>query len=250
MFTYSNQLLLPYTHSCSPDWEKNDSQELFYNNLQIQPDNWYYRQNTVRYTWNSNGYRCPEWDNIHWSSSNILMGCSYAQGMGVDDADTISAQVSNGVNLAQSGTNVYTIQYNTLRLLDLGIRPKSVKIIVPDLARSVYWGSEDWVDLTPHDLEIRGHSLTPQVRDYYNSWLSIAPNAELQSYMTIRSVQALWSAAGVSCDLYHNWMLADSKFVTAPLLPEPIDQARNINHRGFAHPGRKTLQQWADFIYG
>ena len=249
MHAYSSQLLLPYHHPHSPLWEKNDSQALYLENLKIQPWDWYYRNHSVRYTWNSNGYRCPEWEDISWSESHVLMGCSYAQGMGVDDSDTISAGITGGVNLAQSGSNAYIIQYNSLRLLDAGIRPRSVKIIIPDLTRSVYWGTEDWVDLTVHDLNLRGSALPSPVRDYYQGWLAHSPNAELATYMVMRGVQALWRAAGVSCDLYHHWMPYDSKFVMAPTLPEPVDHARDCTPKGFAHPGPKTLALWRAYMY-
>lgn len=249
MHEYSGQLLLPYAHPHAPLWEKNDSQPLYQQNLKIQPLDWYYRNHTVRYTWNTNGYRCPEWENVSWAESHVLMGCSYAQGLGVDDADTISAGVDHGVNLAQSGSNAYTIQYNSLRLIDAGLRPRSVKIIIPDLTRSVYWGTEDWVDLTVHDLEIRGSSLPKPVRDYYQGWLAHSPNAELATYMVMRGVQALWQAVGVSCDLYHHWMPYEPAFVMAPKLPEPIDYARDCTPQGFAHPGPKTLAQWRAYMY-
>lgn len=177
------------------------------------------------------------------------MGCSYAGGLGVDDSETISAGVSHGVNLAQSGSNSYVIQYNTLRLIDAGIRPRSVKIIIPDLTRSVYWGTEDWVELTAHDLQSRGSSLVPAVRNYYQGWLAHSPNAELATYMTVRGVQALWQSVGVACQLYHHWMPYDSKFVLAAQLPEPIDHARDCQPEGFAHPGPKTLALWREFMY-
>ena len=244
MHVYSSQLLLPYHHPGAPQWEKNDSQDLYQKNLLTQPDSWHYRHHSVSYTWNTNGYRCAEWDSVDWSLSHVIMGCSYAQGLGIDDSDTISAGVPNGVNLAQSGSNAYVIQYNSLRLIDAGIRPRSVKIIIPDLTRSVYWGTQDWVDLTAHDLKLRGHGLNTSVRDYYQGWLAHSPNAEQATYMTVRSTQALWQAVGVDCELYHHWMPYDSKFIIAPQLPQPVDLARDC-----VHPGPITHSLWRDFIY-
>lgn len=248
MHVYSSQLLLPYKHPHAPDWENHDSHELFQKNLQQQPQSWPWRNRRIRYTWNSNGYRCAEWANIDWSQSHVLMGCSYVMGLGVDDDDVITAGVKGGVNLGQCGTNVYTIQYNSLRLIDAGHRPLSVKIIIPDLARNVYWGSIDWRDLTPHDFVIRGDGLVAEVRQYYQSLLAIEPMAEQMSYMTMRTTQALWHSVGVSCDLYHHWLPQNPKFIMASILPKPVDNARDFSG-DYAHPGPATLDIWRSIMY-
>lgn len=248
MYSYSDQLLLKYNHS-STQWETNDSYQLYQYNLTRQPADWYYRNNTVKYSWNTNGYRAAEWQDIDWANSHVVMGCSYAMGAGVDDSDTISAHIPNGINLAQSGTSVYAIQYNTVQLIDSGIRPKSVKIIIPNLSRMTYWGDVDWIDLTPHDLSIRGSQLVKPVRDCYTGWLHIPPNAEQHGYMSIRATQALWQSSGVVCDLYQHWAPENPRFSQGVQLPEPIDQARDINNNNFAHPGRETLKLWANIIW-
>lgn len=249
MYSYSDHMLLTYTHSSSK-WETNDSEALYQTNLKRQPADWYYRNNSVNYSWNSNGYRAPEWNTINWEQSHVLMGCSYAMGSGVDDCDTISSQVPNGVNLGQSGTSLYAIEYNTIRMIDAGIRPLTVKIIMPNLARLTYWGDVDWIDLTPHDLSVRGDQLVSPVRDCYTGWLAIKYNAEQHGYMAARAIQALWKANGVACDLYQHWAPENPVFNQGYQLPEPIDQARDINSNNFAHPGRKTLQLWANILYG
>jgi hypothetical protein len=38
----------------------------------------------VTYTTNSDHYRCPEWDQIDWNSSILILGCSVVFGVGVD----------------------------------------------------------------------------------------------------------------------------------------------------------------------
>lgn len=249
MHTYTPDLLLKYNHA-STLWETNDNASLYEYNLQHQPANWYYRNNTVEYAWNSNGYRCADWEHIDWARSHVLMGCSYAMGHGVAESDCISSQIDNGVNLAQSGTSITAIQYNTIRLLQAGIRPKSVKIIVPNIARLTYWGLDAWLDLTPHDLSARGEYLVPHVRNCYTGWLALDPNAEQHGYMTALSVQALWAAAGVACDLYQHWAPENPCFNLGTQLPSQIDLARDVNLNGFAHPGRQTLKLWSDVIYG
>jgi len=249
MYSYTDDLLLKYLHP-STLWETNDSAELYEYNLVHQPANWYYRNNTVKYAWNSNGYRTPEWADIDWASSHVLMGCSYAMGHGVSESDCITSQISNGVNLAQSGTSISAIQYNTIRLIQAGIRPASVSVIVPNISRLTYWARDSWLDMTPHDLRQRGEYLVPHVRDCYSGWLALDPNAEQHGYMTAVSVQALWTSAGVACNLYQHWAPEMACFDLGTQLPQQVDNARDVNLNGFAHPGRLTLKLWADVIYG
>lgn len=249
MHLYTSDLLLKYNHPSSL-WEANDSLDLYNYNLEHQPADWYYRNNSVEYNWNANGYRASEWAEIDWANSHVLMGCSYAMGLGVAEEDTITRQIANGVNLGQCGTSVQALQYNTIRLLACGIRPKSVKIIVPNIARFTYWSKDTWHDVTPAYLESKGDQLRPYVRDCYSAWLAQDPNAEQQGYMTALSLQALWLSAGVACDMYQHWTPQDPSFNIGIPLPDPIDLARDLNPNGFAHPGRLTLKEWADVIYG
>jgi hypothetical protein len=174
------------------------------------------------------------------------MGCSHAMGLGLTDQDTVSAQIPQAVNLAQPAVSVYHIQYNTLKLIDQGIRPLSVDILVPELARAVYWAQNDWVDITVHDFLTRSHELAPPVQQYYHGLTAISPHAELMAWMTIRSVKALWQSHGVDCRLWGLWINNTIQFEHT-LMP-PIDQARDLDQSGHAHPGRLTHQQWAQQI--
>lgn len=246
MHIYDSQLLLPYNHKSS-SWFATDSQDLYVKNLSTQPRDWLYRQQSVSYQFNSNGYRAPEWNLIDWTQSHLIMGCSHAMGVGIDQQHTLAAEIPYAVNLAQPGVSIYHIQYNTLRLIDQGIRPRSVQILIPDLHRSTYWGLVDWADLTPHDFAVRGQGLRDHVRCYYQGMISQDPQAQQMAAMTARSVKALWTAQGIDCDLWDLWF-TDKKFHTGRRLSEPVDQARDIDAQSQAHPGIHTVQHWADQI--
>lgn len=248
MISYTTDLLLPYKHT-SGSWLSTDSQALYTHNLQRQPADWYYRTNSVEYTWNSNGYRAPEWSDIVWSDTRLLMGCSFALGLGVRAEDMITGGVERAVTLAQCGISIANIQYNTIRLIDAGIRPLRVDVIIPPQTRAVYWAESDWADLTVQDLLARGDGLTASVRDYYQGYLALDPNAEFNSYMAGRSVQALWQSAGVECTLWHTPLEFDPRFKLGEILPPIVDQARDVGFDGTAHPGRQTLALWRDCLY-
>ena len=78
----------------SPDFCGTDDHATFERNLQLQPPDWQWRTKKIKYSVNSTGYRCPEWDQIDWSESILIFGCSQVFGIGVDDADTISDNLS------------------------------------------------------------------------------------------------------------------------------------------------------------
>lgn len=243
MHTYSPDLLLPYYHP-STEWLSTDSAALFQHNLTVQPESWFYRYNTVTYTFNSNGYRCAEWNQIDWYSSTVLMGCSIAMGVGLTDSETITAYWENGVNLAQPGISLGHIHYNSLRLIDQRIRPKKVNIIIPQHSRTVYWSQRDWVDLTAHDFDQRGSALNPAVQDFYRGYIAFDTHVEIQAELTARSIKALWNSVGVDCALYS---LTPVNY--AQLLPAAKDPARDIDPVTGAHPGRLTVAGWSRFIW-
>ena len=92
----------------------------------------------VKYTLNSQGYRCPEFGEIDWSNSLITLGCSNTLGIGVDDKLTYSHQLQKNldipvVNLGQGGVGMWHIVYLARSLAKL--KPKHVVLQVPNPAR-------------------------------------------------------------------------------------------------------------------
>jgi len=76
-----------------------DNEDNFKSNLKLTDENWYYRNNEVKYTLNSFGYRTKEFDEIDWKNSIVIFGCSSVQGIGVDDSHTISSFLEKEINL-------------------------------------------------------------------------------------------------------------------------------------------------------
>ena len=73
---------------------------------------------SVSYKLNSQGYRCPEWNDIDWASSHLLFGCSVVQGIGLNDADTLDQELVKllnepVVNLGVGGGSLPFILANT-----------------------------------------------------------------------------------------------------------------------------------------
>lgn len=226
----SRNLLLPQDHP--EGFLSMDSKTEFEYNLLKQPDDWIYRSKPVNYTWNSNGYRCPDWEDINWEDSIVVMGCSLIVGEGLDDSDTISAKMSTFldtpvINLGVPAGSPDIIYYNTLRLIDAGIKPKAVCILSPSWQRTTYFGekSENLGLWTLEDTDKR-----PIYREYYRKYIELPFNAEIHGYMSVRGAYESWKSAGVTVNVWGDHELSPD-----------IDKARDC-----AHPGIKTIELWAD----
>lgn len=251
MYVYNKQLLLPAKEN-NRHFSGQDSNHLFQKNLECQPADWYYRNHNVEYTWNSNGYRAPEWDMVDWNNSHIVMGCSYVAGVGLTDSDTLASRLSTElnepvVNLGYGSSGVATLAYNSLRLIDTGIRPLSVTLVIPNMSRLTMFQDTDTLHLLPSFFaHNNNHS---SFKNMYETWIGIGPNAEMYSLMLMRGVIANWTNAGVPLVVKH-WM-HESHYDWQRLgtcLPSHVDWARDILNDVHGHPGRKTTQVWASII--
>lgn len=238
--------LLPQEQS-SNLWAGSDTEALYQTNCQRRPPGW--REQSLRYTWNKEGYRAPEWNTIKWSLSHVIMGCSFVLGIGVDDSDTLPSQLSHilgepTVNLGYAGGSCQVIQYNTLRMIELGWIPKSITIIIPELARMTYFDNT-----APRNLMPLSQGSKDQA-SFYRYWLRSPGHAELYSRMAILGAEALWAKHHVPVVLRHWHHNPQEGSQMAPYLVPAHDLARDIMPTGtgswYAHPGPKTLTTWAE----
>lgn len=93
----------------------------------------------VKYTLNSQGYRCPELIDIDWNNSILAFGCSHTFGLGVDDTDTWPYQLSKildhpVVNLGTPGAALWSLVPN-IKTIAQSFDLKSVILQVPESNR-------------------------------------------------------------------------------------------------------------------
>lgn len=119
-----------------------DSPEKWRQNSKIMGKGWEYRNKTLNYTVNSQNYRAPEWDQIDWANSVVIYGCSFVFGEGLDDRDTIAAQLEQiinrpVINLGASGTGAQWQLINQTLLLTNFCEPWATVTIWPSVSRTV-----------------------------------------------------------------------------------------------------------------
>ncbi len=215
-----------------------DSEDLLEKNLKTMPADWPWRNKTVRYTRNSQGYRAPDWSKINWEESILLFGCSFVYGVGISDEDTCSYQLThlqnkNVINLGVPGSGPMIQWANTTILRNNGITPRAVIYMWPSSNRTTLflnneealnfgpWSEEKWaIEMLLHP----SHGI-----EYlkYAKW----------------SVDAMWS-----CPVLHYCLnsstcnaIENIKFLSL----QPKDRARDWNGKN-SHPGPLTNKQWAE----
>jgi len=101
---------------------------------------------SIEYNLNSQGYRCCEFTEDVFDS-NWLVGCSYAQGTGVSEHDSLAGALSRVVqepvlNLAQGGTGIRWACDQIVTLVNQGLRPRRLAVVWADPQRWPWVGSQ------------------------------------------------------------------------------------------------------------
>lgn len=248
--TMKQDSLLAYVHELAtpgvpsfPNWYANDSEEHFYDNINQQPSNWYYRYVPVHYSINANGYRCPEWKDVNWSESIVIIGCSIVMGVGVDDIDTLSARLEEQlnvpvINLGTGGSSNQLMLYNSLRLIENNIKPKAVSAVFSDPGRVSIFNDVRAQPIGPW-VHQKGMYRPKEEKEFYNFWTGIGNNADIHGTMSAKAVELVWKSQGVpflGLQVYGDWC-PDMGYQK---LTDPIDLARDLEHGGI-----ETQKKWA-----
>jgi hypothetical protein len=130
-----------------------DSEENYLANLKTQPDDWYYRENKVEYSFNSYGHRSKEIKELDFDNYLLFIGCSHTQGVGVKLENTYPHIISKNFkcdyyNLGMSATGIDVLEYNLLTwFFKFNKRPKAVIAQLPDHSRflSCYPGYDNLI---------------------------------------------------------------------------------------------------------
>jgi hypothetical protein len=217
-------------------WTGSDTRELFEQHLRKQPADWYYRTRPVLYQYNSNNYRCPEWADIAWQDSWVVLGCSIVEGVGLALDDCIPSQLSQMIkspviNLGVGASGLDVTMFNSIRLLEAGIRPKGVVLLhgVHNLSRFAIFSPTrvmlvgNWILDRPNN---------EPLDTLYKLWTTHTNNAEAHSQMNLEGAIALWKCANIPVFSVN---IKDLSAIS--------DYARDLQH-----PGRITAKDWSQRI--
>lgn len=238
----SIQLLTSHWHGLEhepPYFYGTDSRELYEHNLRVQPKEWSWRDRPVRYTVNSQGYRCPEWDRIDWANSILMFGCSYQFAPGVDDSETMSHQLSKAmnlpvVNLGQGATDDLFQWANSTLLYSQGVRPRAVVYLWPGQSRlSEFTGNgsvRNWGPWNAH--------LNPMAAN----WIVNETHTRAMLELLALNVELLWDCPVLQ---YYAYNYGPESWGRIGSWGCVIDQGRDLGLTGAYHPGPETLRGWA-----
>jgi hypothetical protein len=123
------------------DFVGGDHEGKFKENLNTQPDDWYYRTRKITYSYNSLGHRCKDVEDIDLDNYLLFAGCSHAEGIGLELEKTYSYLVAEMLgcdyyNLALGGSGIDLMTHNLTmwnnRILK---KPKALIILWPHETR-------------------------------------------------------------------------------------------------------------------
>jgi hypothetical protein len=251
--TYPNSsCLLPHWQNSS-QWCHSDSEELYLQNCANPPAGWLWKDRQVEYHWNREGYRAPNWESIIWPSVHVVMGCSFVLGVGIDENETLSHQLSLElgepvINLGFQLASAQVIMYNTMRMQELGWKPNTVTIIIPELSRMTYFEDEHVISLYP-DTSLKTIDRTEDYTKFFQMWTNTPKHAELYARMAIKGAQSIWHSQGVPVVLRHFRLQPKEQSIMAPCLATCIDRGRDLQLHPvghyYGHPGPLTQKIWA-----
>jgi hypothetical protein len=219
-----------------------DTPEQWRKMLTIKPQDWLWRdpRRTVLYTLNSQGYRCPEFDTIDWPNSTVILGCSNVFGDGVDNSQTISANLSRisgrpVINLGQGGTGTQFHLHNQCLLNEHYPTPWAVVVLWPDSSRDTLYQD-------PGATPLRGGSwnMTMNSSSY---WYNQGANADTLAWMASRLSRAIWQGRSQYVEAVWNREQAETLGIPCiyDLLVEP-------GARDGVHPGPTATENVARWI--
>jgi hypothetical protein len=183
---------------------------------------------------NSQGYRCPEFNDILWEDSILMFGCSHVFGVGLIDEETAAHQLSllikqPVINLG-IGASSCTYQWvNSTILRKHHISPKAVIYNWPESSRQSIFYDKD-----QYETKAMGWWSAESEPTYSGILLDPFHSKHITSYMR-DNIDLLWQ-----CPVLHYSI--EYVYGTQQLISR-ADLARDNSHAG-----PKTNKIWAETI--
>lgn len=227
-----------HTISETTEWVGGDLQEQYSENVLNQPNNWYYKNKKITYSFNKYGHRCKDIEDIDLSNYILVLGCSHTVGVGLELKKTFPYLIANELqcdyyNLSLSATGIDVIEYNLLTWLRrVNKSPKAIIIQWPDHTRfaSYFPGHENIVEKGAWTEDIDNMKLIVNSEEvgFFNA----------RKLLTLNLIKNIATCPVISC-------IFSSQAVFDPynLYLRRIDKARDLNHAGI-----KSHKNWAKLL--
>jgi hypothetical protein len=189
-----------------------------------QAKSWHYRTAHVGYQLNKHGYRTYDFNKIDWADSIVIFGCSHAFGVGLDDLNTLSSQLSKIVgrpviNLGMGGTSIMYALHNSIILRNGYPIPRGIIHLWSSTDRSTYYYK--------NNLHHYGHwNMTPN--SYGDTWAEDIVHGESHAVIASMTSKLLWQ----DTHYYEASYFKDTaKLLKCSWIPQ-VDRARDLKHPG------------------
>lgn len=225
------------TTNKTEQWEGDGALVNYQNALKEMPNDWYYRDAPVSYTYNSLGHRSKDIENVDLDNYILFIGCSHTMGIGME-ADKIYphllAQKLNCdyYNLALGATGMDIVLHNlTIWFTTVAKKPKALIIQWPDITRLTTGSSI-------HNLEPRGLWYN---NEEYNRFVSLGMDIE---FFEARKLMAHYIVQSFQVPTVYFGLEKVIPFDESTIIEPIIDKARDLGH-----PGIKSHQLFAESIH-
>lgn len=190
------------------------------------PRQWAY--DNIVYDYNRIGFRCPDFKQIDWENSIVVLGCSCTVGIGLAEQHTVTSQIEKltgvpTINLGVSGSAIDHACWNSFILLNRFPKPKAVVHLWTQIDR--------YSDITKNG-----------VRTYnvHNDFYRAEYEWQERNAFYVKTDRELWRGKT-------NYFEATFYKLTALKVKVPgiemVDEAEDS-----MHPGKKTMKLMAEYV--
>ena len=186
-----------------------------------------------KYSVNSLGYRTSEFDSINWNDAIVVFGCSYVFGIGLQDSETITNQLSQLLNrpVINMGVPASSISYsffNQMTLAELNIAPHAIVNLWTSVARQTYFCNRTpfhlgpWMESKENTLENR------KLKSMFDLWNFDDSNVDIHAKNIQRASRLIWKGTK---HIEGTFFPSTSKALDVELF-SIVDSARDEKHLG------------------
>lgn len=216
-------------HNIELNFFGGDYEPQFLENKKKMPEDWYYNNVDITYSFNNRGHRCKNFEDIDQDNYILFTGCSHTMGVGLELEKSYPYLLSKELNmdyynLGIPATGMDVVEYNLLNwYLTIPKKPKLLVIQWPDHSRFM-----------EYDLE-RDHIMPRGTWDHteqkYRSFIVNAEDSGLvyaKKYMSTTLIKTVTKETPtINCNYgkEHHYGADNLYFPTT-------DKARDLGHAG------------------